>query len=112
MRTPAGKECRYFFGDYFRGRNIEECRLLSTANPPMQWKPELCTTCPLPEILLANACQNLEFTPYFERPFPFLKKTVRVKASCRCEGKSGFDPHIGCGKCHPLPEIFDNFEDA
>ena len=23
MRTPAGTECPYFYGDYFRGRNVE-----------------------------------------------------------------------------------------
>ena len=34
MRTPAGKECQYFYGDYYRGRNQEECRLLSDATPP------------------------------------------------------------------------------
>ena len=28
MRTPAGKECKYFYGNYFRGRKTEECRLL------------------------------------------------------------------------------------
>ena len=31
MRTPAGTECPYFYGDYFRGRNLEECRLLKSA---------------------------------------------------------------------------------
>ena len=112
MRTPAGKECRYFFGDYYRGRNFEECRLLSAANPRMEWKPDLCTNCPVPEILLANACQNLSLSPYFERKFPLLKKTVGVKPVCLLDGKSGFNPHIGCGKCHPIPDIFFKFESS
>ena len=31
MKTPAGTECKYFYGDYYRGRNHEECRLLGAA---------------------------------------------------------------------------------
>ena len=32
MRTPAGKECRFYYQDYNRGRNVQECRLIK-ANP-------------------------------------------------------------------------------
>jgi hypothetical protein len=104
MRTPAGKECRYFYGDYYRGRNQENCRLLEASNLP--WKPELCNKCPVPEILLANACNNMILEPRLERTFPFMKNQVRVKASCSKTFREGFDPHIGCGECHPLPPIF------
>jgi hypothetical protein len=31
MRTPAGTECKYFYGDYYRGRSQEECRLLAAS---------------------------------------------------------------------------------
>ena len=41
MRTPAGTECQYFYGDYRRGRNHEECRLLDEAVPRQQWTPDL-----------------------------------------------------------------------
>jgi len=107
MRTPAGKECRFFYGDYFRGRDREECRLLLSASPPLPWKPSLCTTCPVPEILLANACQNLELIPRLARPFPFLTQGVNVQSFCGKTRRSGFDPHIGCGECHPLHAIFE-----
>jgi len=106
MRTPAGKECRYFYGDYYRGRNRQECRLLAAANPPLMWKADLCLACPVPGILLANACSNLVLEPRLERPFPFLKQQVKVQASCLKTGQRGFDPHVGCGECHTLPEIF------
>ncbi len=108
MRTPAGKECRYFYGDYYRGRKNEECRLLSSASPPQQWKPDLCTQCPVPEILLANACPNLELRPRLARPFPFLYQQVNVQPFCNQTKRTGFDPHIGCGECHPLPAIFND----
>lgn len=106
MRTPAGKECRYFYGDYYRGRSQEECRLLGSASPPLHWVPDLCQTCPVPEILLANACDHLVLDPRLERSFPFLKRQVRVKTYCKKTNRSGFDPHIGCGECHPLPPEF------
>jgi hypothetical protein len=110
MKTPFGKECRYFYGDYYRGRTQEECRLLAGASPALPWKPDFCSNCPVPEILMANACQNLDLIPRLERPFPFIKQQVKVTAFCAQEKRSGFDPHVGCGNCHPLPEIFSSFD--
>lgn len=106
MRTPAGKECRFFYGDYYRGREHEECRLLDSASPPLPWNRDMCRSCPVPDILRANACSNLVLEPRLERPFPFLKRQVRVKSYCIRTGREGFDPHIGCGECHLLPSIF------
>ena len=106
MRTPAGKECRYFYGDYFRGRQREECRLLSSASPPLPWKADLCRTCPMPDILLANECPFLVFKPALMRPFPFLRQAVTVQAYCTKTKRDVAEPHIGCGECHPLPPAF------
>jgi hypothetical protein len=106
MHTPAGKECRYFYGDYYRGRNREECRLLSGAMPPLSWKPEYCSTCPLPEISLSNAYEHLILVPRLARRFPFTKAQVSVKTHCTKTGRADFDPHIGCGECHNLPSVF------
>ena len=106
MRTPAGKECRYFYGDYYRGRKQEECRLLGGVDPPLQWKPTYCTSCPVPEITLANACEHLVLLPRLERPFPFFQLHVAVNTKCIKTSRSDFDPHIGCGECHPMPSIF------
>jgi len=106
MLTPAGKECRYFYGDYFRGRSVEECRLLQTTSPEIEWKPDYCYTCPVPEFLLANACTHMVLEPRLTRPFPIGKKRVKVKSYCTKTLREGFDPHIGCGECHTLPEVF------
>jgi hypothetical protein len=106
MRTPAGKECRYFYGDYYRGRSNEECRLLAESTPPLPWKPELCFSCPVPGILLANACSYLVLQPRLKRGFPFLKQQVDVSSFCMKTNRADFDPHIGCGECHPLPPAF------
>ena len=106
MKTPAGKECKYFYGDYFRGRSREECRLLDSAAPPLPWSPDLCASCPAPDIQLANACQYMVLLPRLERPFPFIKRQVKVRTRCEKTSRSNFDPHIGCGECHPLPPVF------
>jgi hypothetical protein len=106
MRTPAGKECRFFYGDYFRGRKNEECRLLNAASPPEHWTPDLCFKCPVPDILMANACPNMILEPRVTRPFPFLKRQVKVYPHCTKTLRNDFDPHLGCGECHPVPDIF------
>lgn len=107
MRTPAGKECRYFYGNYYRGRSQEECRLLAAANPPLNWRPALCATCPVPGIQLANACQSMVLEPRLARPLKIKKQQVVVKTYCTKSQRSGFDPHIGCGDCHTLAAIFE-----
>lgn len=110
MRTPAGKDCQYFYGDYYRGRRHEECRLLNSASPQLKWSADLCQTCPVPGILLANACPNMLLEPRLDRPFPFLKRQVRIQAVCVQSSRKGFDPHIGCGLCHPLPPEFSGID--
>lgn len=106
MKTPAGKECKYFYGNYHRGRNIEECRLLEDASPPLPWKPSLCASCPVPEILLANACPQMVLKPQLKRSLPLLKQEVQVQTYCLKTQRADFDPHIGCGECHQLPFDF------
>ena len=107
MRTPVGKECSYFYGNYYRGRSQEECRLLGSISPPIPWSPSLCSDCPVPNILLANACEYLVLEPRIERPFPFIKRQIQVRSYCKKTHHSGFDPHIGCGECHPFPPEFN-----
>lgn len=106
MQTPAGKECRYFYGDYYRGREREECRFLNSESPPLPWKPDLCSTCPVPDILLANACSHLMLRPRLARPFPYIKQQVQIDSYCPKTERTVSEPHIGCGECHPLHPVF------
>ncbi len=106
MRTPAGIECRYFYGDYYRGRQREECRLLAAASPPIEWRPALCSTCPVPGIQRANSCEHMRLIPRVQRPFLILPPQVRISAYCEKSRQPVSEPHIGCGQCHPLPPIF------
>jgi len=106
MQTPAGHECKFFFGDYHRGRNIEECRLLQNDLPQQKWTQDLCFSCPVPGILRANACKHMDLYGEIHRPFPFIYRRVKATAYCRKCDCDVPEPHIGCGECHILPEIF------
>ncbi len=102
MRTPAGFECSYFYGDYYRGREREECRLLES------WSADLCQTCPVPEILRANACKHMRLDAEVTRSFfDLFQRRVKVSAFCEKTNRSVAKPEIGCGECHPLPPIFE-----
>ena len=106
MRTPAGTECQYFYGDYRRGRNHEECRLLEEAVPPQQWTPDLCRSCPVPAILRANACPNMVLQGKVRKGVLGIGRRVEITAFCTLSKTGVAEPEIGCGKCHPLPSAF------
>ncbi|MEA2007836.1 MAG: hypothetical protein U9O54_01845 [Chloroflexota bacterium] len=106
MRTPTGQECRYFYGDYHRGRNHEECRLLKNTRHAQAWKPDLCATCPVPEILRANSCEYMTLNAIVYRPFFIFKPRVRVTAYCTKTQQAVAEPHVGCGEYHKLPDVF------
>jgi hypothetical protein len=100
MRTPAGKECPYFYGDYRRGRQHEECRLLESSPDADQWRPALCHTCPVPGIEMANACPNLMLRGKVRRRWLGFIEQVGVTARCRHTQSEVAEPEIGCGHCH------------
>ncbi len=99
MRTPAGNECTYFYGNYYRGQHHEECRLLGP-----KWTADLCRACPVPSISRANGCEHMRLSLVVERSWRTgFRRRVRVAVSCSKSGRSQFDPHVGCGECHPIP---------
>jgi len=102
MRTPAGTECPFFYGDYYRGRNIEECRLIGNQPPPNNWTADLCRSCPVPSIKRANACENMQLSAVIKRRFRLFKRYVLVTAYCHLAKEIVQQPHFGCGQCHRL----------
>ena len=111
MRTPYGFNCRYFHGDYHRGRHIEKCKLIGSESPPNHWTVDLCKTCPVPDILRANACSDMILNGEVKRFFLGMKRVVRVTAYCQKTKQPVSEPELGCGECHPIPTIFF-FEDS
>jgi len=102
MRTPWGFDCHYFYGDYYRGRKREECRLIGPQSAQQHWDPRLCRNCPVPGILRANACPNLILSARVDRQLLGIIKTMKVNATCTLSQAQVSEPHIGCGKCHTV----------
>jgi hypothetical protein len=109
MKVPTtGKECPYFYGDYFRGRHHEECRLIGDADPP--WQIQDCKTCPVPDIVRANSCEHMVLSAEIAKGFLGLHRHVKVSAYCTKTHQDVKDPYVGCGKCHPIIDLFKESE--
>jgi hypothetical protein len=103
MKTPAGIECLYF---YYRGRNTEECRLLTASGE--HWTADLCKTCPVPAIARANACEFLKLHATVTRPvIAIFQRRVQISAYCEKTKRDVPEPQVGCGECHKLPFTFE-----
>ncbi len=98
MRTPAGKECRYYYEDFHRGRNKQECRLLKN-QPGSPWRPSDCAKCPVPEILWANASEDLSLEAEVKLGLLGLGRRVEVTSTCVKHNVQVSDPYIGCEQC-------------
>ncbi len=106
MRTPAGFDCPYFYANYHRGRDHEECRLVEqTRAPSKDWNSSLCRTCPVPGILRANACPNMVLSGTVVSSFLVFGKKMKVTAYCKLSQQNVIEPEIGCGQCHPVPSF-------
>ncbi|OJX47052.1 MAG: hypothetical protein BGO78_16330 [Chloroflexi bacterium 44-23] len=105
MQTPYGKECHYFYGDYYRGRHHEECRLLDPLISSSQWTSKLCKNCPVPGILRANSCEKMVLKGEINQGILGIGKSMKISAYCIKSEKVVTDPYVGCGLCHPLSDI-------
>jgi hypothetical protein len=105
MRTPFGSECSFFYGNYFRGKSDEECRLIGNLPPPNNWTRDLCKTCPVPAIIRANACRNMSLSARITRSLGIGKRKVEITAFCSKAQTVVKTPQVGCGLCHPLDEF-------
>ena len=100
MITPAGTECRFYYEDYFRGRERQECRLINQNPESDPWQAKYCQSCPVPGILRANACPNLVLEGRVVKGFLGLSRKVAVSAICSKYLVDVPRPHVGCGHCH------------
>ena len=100
VKTPYGQTCNYYYEDFNRGRSLQECRLVQTQPGAELWRPEVCATCPVPGILLANACPNMVLEGRVTKRWFGLLKQVDVYAACTFKAVEVPEPHVGCGECH------------
>lgn len=105
MRVPTtGKECPYFYGDYYRGRHHEECRLIVDSDPA--WEIKHCKTCPVPDIVRANSCPNMILSGEIKSGLFGLNQKVSITAYCTKTLKEVENPYVGCSECHPILDLF------
>ncbi|GAB4557145.1 MAG: hypothetical protein Kow0047_01260 [Anaerolineae bacterium] len=79
MNKPVN--CPYYYYDYYRGREVEECRLIAMNPNSRPWRRSLCDTCPVPDILNRSNCQHLALEAYVERRW-HLFDHIEVFAVC------------------------------
>lgn len=96
MNKPVS--CRYFYGDYFRGKNKEECRLID-ANPAntREWHRSLCDRCPVPELLIASNSRDLLLEAEIKRKF--LRDNVEVTFAVCSKHKLELEDPRYCPEC-------------
>jgi hypothetical protein len=112
MRTPAGKECRYYHEDFHRGRDVQECRLIQENPASLRWRPSDCKMCPVPDILNANASPDLQLTLTVKPRLMGLGRQLEVTASCLKHHVKIEDPFVGCPKCNAERPGLDVFWQA
>ncbi len=96
MSNPVN--CRYFYGDYFRGREIETCRLIERNRENRRpWRRSLCDSCPVPAILAETTCKHLALEASVERRLGLFDR-VSVYAVCTEHAAELKDPKR-CPQC-------------
>lgn len=96
MRTPAGKECRHYFQDFHRGRNIRQCRLIHDNPDSQPWKAVDCGRCQVPDILNANASPDLRLKLGVRSTLLGMRRVLELRAWCRDKEISVAAAYTGC----------------
>ena len=100
MRTPAGSECQHYYEDFFRGRELQECRLARTNPASLPWQPQDCAKCPVPAIVRANGSPNMVLTLTIGKGLLGIGRRVEVEAFCQKHMVDIQEPPVGCPQCN------------
>jgi hypothetical protein len=111
MRTPAGTECKYYYEDFHRGRDVQECRCPKDAQSSL-WQTKICAVCPVPAILSANASPHLEITINIRQTLLGFGRRVTYSTWCLLHEIPIDDPKIGCTECNKERPGLDLFMKA
>jgi len=99
MKTPDGRSCKYYYADFNRGRNRQECRLILRETGSTGWRPADCARYAVPDILWANASENLEIRARVKPGFLGFGRNVDVTTRCKKHSINITDPYGGCEQC-------------
>jgi len=98
---PSWKpNCEFYFEDYYRGMDRQECRLLARSGEGHRWTIGLCRSCPVPRIREANRCPDMILEARVSSAFLGLGRKVSVTAFCTRTMQDVKEPMVGCGECH------------
>lgn len=81
MVTHNPVNCRYYYADFFRGRDHEECRLLKRNPESRPWRRSLCDSCPVPDILISTNCKEIALEATAVKKWGIMER-VEVYAIC------------------------------
>jgi hypothetical protein len=112
MKTPAGKECPEYYQDFNRGRAIQECRLVKRNDRSAPWQPGDCARCSIPEIVRANASENLRLRLTIRAGIFGIGRALKIEAWCEKHKNPIADPFVGCEQCNAERPGLSAFIDA
>ena len=99
MKTPAGKECRFYYQDFHRGRSEQECRLIDSNPHSPEWRASDCEQCRVPSILLANSSPDLVLEATVKKGLLGFNRRVEITAFCSLHLVDVKKPEVGCPIC-------------
>ncbi len=91
--------CRFYYEDFHRGRQVQECRLIRPGHRTLPWWPDACRICAVPAILRANGSPDLRLEAVIDKRFGIWRR-VRVSAYCLRHAIELDDPYRGCPACN------------
>lgn len=113
MKTPAGQECRFYYQNFHRGKSEQECRLIDANPRSPAWRPQDCSNCPVPEILLANSNPHLVLEGTVRSGLLGFNRRVEVTAFCSKHLIDVAHPQVGCPQCAAeRPGLKELFKDV
>ena len=101
MRTPDGTECRFYYEDFHRGRQTQECRLIERSRrngDSLAWAPDLCEKCSVPAVLRANGSKELRLNLSVQKRFG-LFRSLKLVTRCAAHDEIIDEPMRGCARC-------------
>ena len=99
MKTPYGKQCRFYYENFHRGHDDQECRLIRANSNSPRWETKDCQNCPVPDILLANSNPDMVLEAEIKKGFMRMGRKVEVKAFCTRHLCDIPQPITGCPQC-------------
>jgi len=112
MKTPAGKDCPLYYADFHREHRAQECRLAKRNPESAPWHPSDCARCPVPDIVRANASENMRLRLTIKPGIFGIGRHNQVTAYCEKHACMIDNPFVGCPQCNSERPHFDAFKEA